>query len=812
MHVLIRDLRIGLRLLARNPGFTAVALLTLALGIGANAAIFCYLDGILLRPVPYPDLARMVQVSQVPPGGGRNAVSMPDFIDWARWNTVFEALAAQSWGSATLSGAGEPVQVVAEQVSARFFDVFGAEPALGRLFREGDDEPGRNHLAVLSHAFWVSEFGADPAIIGRSIRLDREAHTIVGVLAAGAFDRTAARLWRPLALSTTAGGRDYHYLSAWGKLKPGVTLAQARAQMTAIAIRLAHDYPETDRGSGIALDPFLSILVGPQVRLALYLLVGAVAMVLLIVCANLANLSLARGLAREREVAIRVALGASRGQLVRQLLTESLLLSAGGGVLGVGVAYGGLAGLRTIVPGRFMPPSAYVAMDGRVLAFILALSLLTGVLFGLVPALRTSRPDLNGVIKQGGGSIGAGRARLRLQGALIVADVALAFVLLASAGLLIRSLAQLHAVDLGFDPTNVITANVPLPLNRFRTADEMITFNRRLQERVRALPGVHDVALTSAVPLEGWGYGMLFRVDGAPPVDPTQRPVCCYKMVSPSYLRTLDIKLRRGRFLTEQDRAGAVRVAVINETMAKRFFKDQDPLGKHLMVQELFLGEARVGQEVPWEVVGILADEKILGPQVDNNVSPAMYVPQEQCPQTFESLVVRCQMNPGRMEKVLRAAVREVDPEQPLDYVQTIDEIRAQATDVSQVESLLLTIFSGIALLLSAIGLFGVISCTVTQRTREIGIRTALGATHRQVVGLVLKSGLLLTAIGLLVGLAAAAGVAQVLSSLLFNIGKYDPVTLAATMGILLAVTILACILPARRAARVDPLIALRTE
>ncbi|HUJ42106.1 MAG TPA: ABC transporter permease [Opitutaceae bacterium] len=813
MHSLIRDLRIGLRLLARNPGFTAVALLTLAIGIGANAAIFCYLDGILLRPVPYPDLDRMVKVSSVPPGGGRNGMSMPDYVDHARQNTVFEALSAQEWGSAALTtGAGEPVQVVSERVTAQFFDVFAAKAALGRLFQAGDDELGREHIAVISHSAWVTEFGADPHIIGRTVRVDREPHTIIGVLAAGAFDRTMTRIWRPLPYDPAKNARDYYFLNAYGKVKRGVTLAQARTQMTSIAIRLAHDFPNTNRGWGIALDPFASILVGSQVRLALYILVGAVGMVLLIACANLANLSLARGLAREREVAIRVALGASRGQLVRQFLTESLLVSVGGGILGVGVAYAGLAGLRTIVPGRFVPPSAYVAMDWRVLAFILVLSLFTGVLFGLVPALRSSRPDLTGVIKQGGGSIGAGRARLRLQGALIVADVALAFVLLTSAGLLIRSLGKLQVVDLGFDPTNVITADVPLPPNRFHTAGELATFNRLLLESVRAIPGVRDVALTTAVPLAGWGYGMLFRVEGDAPIDPTQRPVCCYKIVSPSYLRTLDIKLRRGRFLTDQDRMGSVRVAVINETMARRFLKDKDPLGKRLLVQELFLGETRVGQEVAWEIVGVLADEKILGPQQDNSLSPAMYVPQEQCPQTYESLVVRCQMNPGRMEKTLRAAVHAIDPEQPLDYVQTIDDLRAQATDVSRVESLLLAIFSGIALLLSAIGLFGVVSYTVTQRTREIGIRTALGATSRQVIGLVLRSGLILTAAGLLIGLAAAAGVAQVLASLLFNVGKYDPVTMAATIGILVVVTILACLLPARRAARVDPLIALRTE
>ena len=502
----IQDLKFGWSLLSRSRGYAIVALLTIGIGIGANAAIFSFIDGALLRPLPFPNADRMVRLLERAPDGALNSVSPQDYLDWTRDNTVFEYITAQAWNTAAVSIGGElPVEVANERVSVHFFDVFQSKPALGRTFLPGDDKVGHDNIAVLGHSFWVSEFGADPAVVGRSFKLGADLCIVVGVMPEGAFDRTATKFWRPLALNNEDVNRSARGLNAWASLKPGVTVDQARAAMGAIARHIADDFPASNKGWGVAIDPFASILVSGEVKHSLFVLMGAVAMVLLIACANLANLTLARAKSREREVAIRAALGAGRGRLIRQFLTESVMLSLGGSVLGLLVGYGGMKSLRSIIPGKYLPPNTYVEMDWRVLLFILALAVLTGLVFGLYPALKASRPDLSNAIKQGGLGASAGRSSQSFRAALLITEIALAFILLNGAGLLIHSFFEIQHVETGFDAEYMMTARLPIDLKRFPKASEFSAYLHRLADRVGALPGVRSVAISSAIPMSDGG-------------------------------------------------------------------------------------------------------------------------------------------------------------------------------------------------------------------------------------------------------------------------------------------------------------------
>jgi putative ABC transport system permease protein len=707
----------------------------------------------------------------------------------------------------------QPVQLRGQKVSAHFFDIFGVKAALGRTFVDGEDQAGQDHVAVISDPLWKSQFGADPAVIGRTILLDGEPHTVVGVLPKGsAFDRGYFQIWRPLAFPRANMTRDFHWLGAFGRLKPGVSLGQARTQMGSVAISIAHDFPDSNKGWGVVLAPLTESYVSGELTQSLYVLMAAVGMVLLIGCANLANLTLARSVTREREVAIRAALGAGRWRLVRQFLTESLLLSLGGGVLGMAIAYCGIAALKAVVPPYTLPMEANVGMDAGVLLFTLALSVVTGVVFGLVPALKASRPDLANSMKEGGQGASPGHSRHRLRNTLVIAEVALASALLSGAGLLIRSFFQMQRVDTGFDATNVITADLPISNERFPAPEQFSAYLRQIMERVSALPGVRDVALTSALPMQGWGYGMPFQIVGSKVVDVANRPDCFVKMVSPSYFRTIGMKLKKGRFLGDHDVKGAPPVAVMNQSMAKKFFADKDPLGMQISIQEIVYAKTQLGPYIPWEVVGIVADEKIGGLSGKNEDNPGIYVTEEQCPQTGQALVVRGSTDPSALQRSITNAVHEVDRNQVLENVKTLERIKTESMGGERLRSSLLAIFAATALLLAAIGLYGVIAYSVGQRTREIGIRTALGATSRDIQGLVLRNGMALTGIGLVIGVAAALALSQFLSSMLFNVEKYDPVTMGAVAGILVLMALLACYLPARRATRVSPITALRYE
>jgi putative ABC transport system permease protein len=811
MSDLFQDFRFGLRTLRKNPGFASVAVLTLAIGIGANSAIFSFVNGVLLKPLPYGDPDRIVRVLEKPPGGGRNGISTLNYLDWQKDNTVFEYMAAQTGGSVTLTGVAEPVQLRGARVSAHYFDIFGIKATLGRTFAADEDQTGKHRVAVLSHALWASQFGAEPGVIGRTILLDGFPHIVIGVLPAnGAFDRAFAQIWRPLAFEPENMTRNFHWFGAFAKLKPGVTLKQATSQMDAIGARIAKDYPDSNKGWGVTIDRFADIVVGTQLRQSLYVLLSAVGMVLLIGCANLANLTLARGTAREREVAIRASVGAGRWRLVRQFLTENVLLSLCGGILGLGLGLALKKGLELLVPPFSLPREADVSMDSRVLLFTLALAILTGIIFGLAPALQATRPNLAGCMKEGGRGASSG-GRHRVRSALVVTEVALAFVLLTGAGLLIRSFFQMQQVDTGFDSTNVLTAGLPIPDKRYPDPRQLNAYLRQLAANVEALPGVRDVALTSALPMQGWGYGMPFQRADKPMVDRANRRACFFKMVSPSYFRALGMTLRKGRPLSEHDSKGAPPVTVINQTMVRLYFKDEDPIGKRILVQEIVPGKTQLGEEVPWEVVGIVADEKVtnIDSRGDN---PGMYVSNEQSPVYFQSLVVRTAMNPGVFKQALAKAVHEINKDQTLTEVKTLDQIKAESMASNRLQSMLLTVFAAIAVLLAAIGIYGVISYAVEQRTHEMGIRAALGASRSDLLRLILRSGMVMAGIGLLLGFAGAFGLTRMLANLLFGVGARDPMTIAGVAAVLACVALLACYIPARRATRVDPMVALRYE
>jgi len=510
----------------------------------------------------------------------------------------------------TLTGLNEPVQLRGARVSPHYFDIFGIQPSLGRTFAGDEDQVGKERVAVLSHTLWDSQFGADPGVIGRSITLDGIPHAVIGVLpAGGAFDRAFAQIWRPLAFEPENMTRNFHWFGAFGKLKRGVTLKQATAQMDAIGARIARDYPDSNKGWGITIDLFADTIVGTQLRQSLYVLLSAVGMVLLIGCVNLANLTLARGSGREREVAIRASIGAGRWRLVRQFLTENVLLSICGGGLGLALGLALKAGLMAALPPFSLPREADVAIDTRVLLFTLILAVFTGIIFGLAPALQATRPNLAGCMKEGGRGSSSG-SRHRVRGGLVITEVALAFVLLTGAGLLIRSFFQMQQVDTGFDSTNVLTAVLPISDKRFPDPAGLNAYLREVVGRVESIPGVRDVALTSALPMQGWGYGMPFQRADKPIVDRANRRACFFKMVSPSYFRTLSLRLRKGRALGDQDAKGAPAVAVINETMVRLYFKGEEPLGKRILVQEIVPGKTQLGPEVPWEVVGVIADSR----------------------------------------------------------------------------------------------------------------------------------------------------------------------------------------------------------
>ena len=805
----LQDLRYGTRTLVKAPAFAAVAILTLALGIGANSAIFSFVDAALLKPLPYENPERILQIWEKPPGGGNNVVSAMNFLDWQRQTTSFEAMVASTGGSLTLTGHGEPVLLRAGRVSAGYFEVFRVAPLLGRTFAPDEDTPGKEHVVVLSHRLWASQFGSDPAIVGKAITLNSEPYTVIGVMPArSAFDRAFNQLWRPLAFKGSERTRNFHWLAVVGRLKPDATLERARSELDAIGARIAVDFPDSNKGWGVSTLRYLDVVVGQQLKSSLYVLLGAVGMLLLIGCANVANLVLARGTSREREVAVRSALGAGRGRLVRQFLTENVLLATIGGVLGIALGYGLMNWLKFMLPPFYLPAAINVEMDVRVLAFTFALAVLTGVVFGLAPALSATKLDLAGAMKEGGRGAAGDSGRRRLRSALIVIEVALAFILLTGGGLLVRSFFRMMDVELGFNPTNVLTIWLPIASDRFEDPSQLSAYARELVTRINAVPGVIGAASTDSLPLQGFSNGMPFLIAGRDQVDRANRQSCGFKMVHADYFRVLGIQVVKGRGLTDRDVKGAPPVAVINTSMVKRFFADQDPIGQHLLIQEIVPGKPQLGPEIPWEIVGVIADERTSS--LDGTVRPGVYVPIEQSPSTYVNVVLRSAVEPASLSKAITSAVHEVDRNQVVSDIRTLDQMKSESVASTRLRTTLLAVFAALALLLSAIGIYGVISYSVAQRTHEIGVRAALGASGLALLRMVIANGMTLTLVGLVLGLAGALGLTTLLRTLLFGVGARDPMTLASAAAILAMVALLASYVPARRAARMDPLAALR--
>jgi putative ABC transport system permease protein len=807
---LVTDLRQALRSLASKPAFTAVAVLTLGLGIGANTAIFSVVDGVLLARLPYAEPERLVAVWETTPTSEESSFAPGDLVDLRRDSRTLAAASAFANRSPSLTGTGEPERLPGVSVSGDFFTTLGVEPLLGTGL---DDQPLGERLAMLSWGLWQRRFAADPGVVGRTITLDGETHRVTGVLPqAFRFALSAdAEVWfrEPRGLPEPGFNldtdletlRDLHYFKVVARLAPGVGLDEAAAEIDALGARYARDYPDSNAGRGMRLEPLREKLVG-DVRPALMVLLAAVGLVLLIACANVAGLLLTRSLARGREVAVRSALGASRWRLVRQVLAEGAVLAAAGG--GVGLALGAWS-LETLL--GLAPPGITglgpIGLDRRVLGFTLALTALSVLLSSLVPALRASRPELAAALGEGGARTGGGSAQTRLRALLVVGETALALMLLAGAGLLVRSLGELLAVDPGFDPEHVLTASLSLPERSYPDEAQAVAFVDRLLERVAALPGVVEAGRVWTLPFGGSAAIFSFRIEGQPPPEPGSEPDAGFQAADTGYFRALRIPLLAGRWIEPADRDDAPDVALVNRAFAETFF-DGRPLGRRIS-----LGDPADGE--PWiEIVGVVGD--VRHHAFDQPVRPEVYLPYPQFTLRTAVLVLRTAGPPEAMAGALRTELGELDPELPLSRVEPLATVVADSTAERRFVATLMSLFAGLAAFLAGLGLYGVIAHSVAQRTREIGIRLALGARRRQVLGQVVGRGLALAAAGVAVGLAGAWGATRTLASLLYGVGAVDPATYSAVSLGLVAVAALAALVPARRAARIEPRAALRAE
>lgn len=803
------DLRYALRTLAHSRGFTVVAVVTLALGIGANSTIFGLLNALLLRPLPYADADKIVIVfeKRIRENNLTNPVSPADYLDWKAQSDRFSAMAARAGQSADLIGAGEPERISSSQVTLEFFDVVGVRPALGRFFTAEEMQLGKDAVVVLSHGLWQERFGGSPQAIGQKINLSGRMHEIIGVLPASfQFWEGGAggtRLWFPFAFPPDFPQvRAAHFLSVYARLKPGVTLAQAQAQMDAIGARLEQQYPSPNRGHGVNLVPLHEQLVA-QARLGVLVLFGAVGLVLLIGCANVANLLLARAAARQRELAIRAALGASRGRLIRLLLTESALLTAASTLLGLTLAMWGIDALKSIIPGGQVSLGIFdFQLDRPVLLFTIALSFLTTALFAVLPAFQASRIDFGESLKEGGRSMGGSRARRRLRAVLVVAEVALSVFLLIGAGLLIRTFATVTSVNPGFVAQNVMSFQMVVPRNRYPSNERIAAFFDQLLGRVRGQSSVVTAGAISHLPVSGQQSRTGIEVEGGSP--PENEPVRAHhRVVTPRYFETMRVPLMGGRLITEQDTANAPPVVLINQTAAKRYWPGVNAVGRRLKVNG--------PNDPPWrEIIGVVGDVKHWG--LDGELFPEMYLPQAQTPSPFMNIVVRTAGEPVAAAGMLREQVRAVDPDIAVSQMRTIEQVLERSVAGRRFTMLLLTLFSALAVVLAMVGIYGVMSYLVEQRTQEIGIRMALGARPQEVLRLVMREGMILAGIGLAIGLTGAFAGRRILTGLLFGVKDTDPATFVVASALLLTVAMLACVVPARRAMRVDPIIALRYE
>lgn len=809
MGDLIRDLRHALRVLTQSPGFSLAAILTLALGIGAATAIFSMVDAVLLRPLPFAGQDRLVTVwGEVRERNQPHVeVSLQDYEGWREGNRVFSdlALLAATDSDLALSGGDQPLHVRGRLVSANLFDVLGVSPALGRSFRPEEDRPDSQDVAVISHGFWQRRFGGDRGVLGKTLSLDGEPTLVIGVMPESFRFPKDVDLWIPAGpLGSAPELKTIRVFEAIGRLKPGVSIEQAQTDMTALSTRLEEVHPQTNQGYRASLRPLVDEILG-DTGPALLLLLAAVALVLLIACANVAGLLLARAASRQKETAVRIALGAGRPRLIRQLLTESVLLAFLAAAVGLFLAWLGLRIVTAVGPAD-IPRLDEVGIDGRVLAFTLGVSLVTAVLFGLAPALQAARPDLTSSLKEGGKS-SASRGSRRLRSLLVVAEVALALVLLVGAGLVIRSFLHLQRTDLGFEPESLLTMRITLYGDKRPEPHQWAAFYRDVAQRAEALPGVERASVVLLRPLSGpigWDYD--FMVEGQAPDEQKKNPTANHERVSPGYFRTMGIPLVAGRDFTWSDGAEAPPVVIVNQSMARRFWPGQDPVGKRLRFGR---PEGRQGQWMT--VVGVVGDVRYRELQ---SIKPDIYVPFLQDPHWAMDLVVRTGSDPLSAASAVTAAVQEVDRDQPVSGITTMERALSDTVARPRLRTFILGVFAALALLLAAVGLYGIIAQSVAQRRQEIGIRIALGAGRPEVLRLVLRQGLGLTLAGLAagLGLALAVGATGWLSTLLYGVESMDLVTFALVPLVLLAVAVAASLLPALRATRVDPLTVLRAE
>jgi len=804
MTTLFQDLRYGIRMLIKNPGFTIVAVLALTLGIGADSAIFSVVNAVLLRPLPYPDSERLVIMRERSPQIEGMSVAYLNFIDWREQNTVFENIGVFRRQRYNLTGSGEPERLLGSMLSADVFPTLKVAAARGRVFTSDEDKPGANLVVVLSHALWQRRFGGDETILDQTLTLDGRSFTVIGIMPPGfQFPARGTELWTAVGPTSTDQGfsnRGNHPgLAGIARLKPGVTVEQARDDMEIVASNLEKQYPDSNTGNRVTVTSALENAVR-TIRPALLVLLGAVGFVLLIACANVANLLLARSTTRQKEIAIRTALGASRWRIVRQLLTESVLLSVVGGGFGLLLARWGVKLIIAISPNS-IPRSREINLDGRVVAFTIGVAMLTGIIFGLVPALHSSKPDLNETLKDA--SRGSTGGRHLFRSGLVVAEVALTLVLLIAAGLMIRSFYRLQQVDPGFGHERLLTFNVALPQKKYPDPQQKINFFEQLAEKIRSLPGVETVGLSSGLPLGNNGWQTSFSVVGQPDPEPGQTPLTEAAVASPEYFQAMGITILSGRNFTDQDREGTPKVTLIDEEFARRHWPGDEATGKQI----------RTGgpKGAPVTVVGVLRRVKMDGLNEDSNRVQSYY-PFRQLPGAGMTVVVKTAVDPMTVVSGAREQVLALDQDQPIDNVITMEQIRADSIAPDRLNLMLLACFAAVALILAAVGIYGVMAYSVTQRTHEIGIRMALGARQTDVLGMVIKQGMKLAVIGLAIGLAGAWVATRAMTSLLFGVSATDPLTFAVISVVLAGVALGACFVPARRATKVDPMIALRYE
>ena len=800
METLLRDIRFGIRSLLKRPGFTVVALIALALGIGANTAIFSLVNAVLLRSLPYSEPDRLVWVfGNIRNGGNRASVSPLDYLDYRKENTTFEQFAASLSVPlpVNLTGNGEPERLTGAAVTGNYFQALGVQPALGRTFQLENEITGSDQVTVLSYALWQKQFGGDPNIVSKNVTLDGKTYNVIGVMPKDFSVPQPAELWVPMTFDVRPQmkQRKAHFLRPVGRLKPGVTIAQAQADTDVIARRLEEQYPETDTGWNLRLVSLREQLIG-NTKPTLFILFGAVGFVLLIACANVANLLLVRAATREREIALRTALGAGRLRIVRQMITESVLLALVGGILGTLLATWGVDLLVTL-SANVIPSTAQVKIDGPVLGFTLLISLLTGVLFGLAPALRTLKLNLSESLKEGGRSGSEGGRRNRVRNALVVIESAVAVVLLIGAGLLVRSLWQLQNTDPGFDAHNVLTMRVDLTEQKYPTAEQSANFFNQLESRVGNLPGVEAVGTISELPLSGQPNDMPYTVEGRP-ASRDEGYDHDFRRVNQNYFRALRIPLLRGRNFTEQEVRQSAKVVIISDLLARQVFPNEEPLGKRLVLA--------MGNQA-FEIIGVVGD--IRHRALEQQPAPAMYLP------TYDgwmNVVIRTKGDPLALTAAVRKEVQAIDPDQPIAAVKTMEQWVGTNVAAPRYRTTLIGLFAALALVLAATGIYGVMSYSVTQRTREIGVRMALGARQFDVLKLVVRQGMVLVLIGVGLGLVGAVALTRVMASLLFGVTAKDPLTFVAVAALLALVAFVACYIPARRATKVDPLVALRYE